>query len=811
MMDSVPNFTPRAQEAIKKSREIAIKYKVKVVKLEHLLLGLVSQGRGLLRESFSLSGYDIDGFRVFIEEWLKKGRAQKGNPQFAAEVKTILELAHKCATDLRQPYVGTEHILLAIMKFNSPAINEVFRKSNVNPKSLIASLRTHLLEGAYLPEIQQQPPFSEREDPPEQSRSTALKAFSINYIELAKKGKFNDVICRDESLTELTEILCRRSKNNPILLGEPGIGKTALVEGLARKIVAGDCADHLLGHVICGLDLASMIAGTKYRGQFEERLKNVIKELQDVPNVILFIDEIHTLVGAGSAEGTMDAANILKPMLARGELRCIGATTFTEYKKTIEKDGALARRFQPIALEEPSAQDAKKILTSLLPTYEAFHYVKYDPKAVEACVDLSIKFIHDRHLPDKAIDLLDQAGSRVKIANLKRPDKAKKIESKLEELMIAEDEATTTTQKTVLATEQEKLFVQYKKIIEQWGKANEEKDFIVSERDIQELISQKLSVPLEQISSSFSSQLLTLEQKLSTTIIGQPLVLKSITESLVRNKAGLGTIKGPIGSFLLLGASGVGKTHTAKTLANVLFGSKENFIKINMTEYSDSFTSSKLIGAAPGYVGYDQAGQLTEAVRKNPYSVVLFDEIEKAHENVIQMLLQILDDGYIRDNMGRDINFRQCIIIITGNVGAEFSKGKSSMVFSRSAEDDVEAQHQRVKEAAVKRFPPEFINRVDDIVVFNNFTSENYGQIVKLHLDNLKGQIEKENISFRVYKSARDLLVQRAITSHDGARPIERLIQTCLATPIAHQILSQPSLTKISITAEEEEFLFKYS
>lgn len=810
-MDSIPNFTPRAQEAIKKSREIAIKYKVKVIKLEHLLLGLVSQGRGLLRESFNLSGYDIDGFRAFVETWLKTGRAQKGNPQFAAEVKTILELAHKCASDLRQPYVGTEHILLAIIKFNSPSIKEIFSKSNVNPKSLIAALRSQLLEGSYLPEIEQLPSLPPPDDQPEPSRSSALKAFSINYIELAKKGKFNDVICRDESLTELTEILCRKSKNNPILLGEPGIGKTALVEGLARKIVTADCADHLLGHVICGLDLASMIAGTKYRGQFEERLKNVIKELQNIPNVILFIDEIHTLVGAGSAEGTMDAANILKPMLARGELRCIGATTFSEYKKTIEKDGALARRFQPIALEEPSSDDAKKILNSLVPTYESFHYVKYDPAAIAACVDLSIKFIHDRHLPDKAIDLLDQAGSKVKIANLKRPEKAKKIEERLEKLMMAEDEATNTAHKTALATEQEKLFVKYKKVIEEWGRSNEEKDFVVTERDIQELIAQKLSVPIDQISSSFTSQLLNLEKNLSKSIIGQPLVLKSITQSLVRNKAGLGSSKGPIGSFLLLGASGVGKTHTAKTLAESLFGSKENFIKINMTEYSDSFTSSKLIGAAPGYVGYDQAGQLTEAVRKNPYSVVLFDEIEKAHENVIQMLLQILDDGFIRDNMGRDINFRQCVIIITGNVGSEFSKGKSSMVFSQSEDNEQEAQRERVKEAARKRFPPEFINRLDDIIVFNNFTSENYREIVKLHLEKLKDQTRQEDVSLRVYKSARDLLVEMAIKSEDGARPIERLIQTRLATPIAHEMLSEPNLVKIAVTAEEEDFLFKYS
>ena len=498
-------------------------------------------------------------------------------------------------------------------------------------------------------------------------------------------------------------------------------------------------------------------------------------------------------------------------MLARGEMRCIGATTFAEYKKTIEKDGALARRFQPIALSEPCVSDCKKILHSLVPTYEKFHYVKYEEGAIDACVDLSVKFIHDRHLPDKAIDLLDQAGSKVKIANLKRPEQAKKIETKLEDLMIEEDNATSVARKTALTNQQEKLFVQYKKVIEEWSQQNEGREFIVTTRDIQDLIAQKLSVPIEQVASSFADQLLHLEDSLSEDIIGQPSALKAISESLVRNKAGLGTTKGPIGSFLLLGASGVGKTHTAKTLASALFGSTENFIKINMTEYSDSFTSSKLIGAAPGYVGYDQAGQLTEAVRKNPYSVVLFDEIEKAHENVIQMLLQILDDGFIRDNMGRDINFRQCIIIITGNVGSEFSRGKSSMLFTGNSGEDREAQAERVKEAARKRFPPEFINRLDDIIVFNNFTAENYFSIVKLHLDKLKNQTKKENVDLRVYKSATELLTQLAIKAEDGARPIERLIQTQLATPIAHHMLSSPELKKIAVTADEKEFLFKYS
>ena len=467
--------------------------------------------------------------------------------------------------------------------------------------------------------------------------------------------------------------------------------------------------------------------------------------------------------------------------------------------------------FSPLRWKSHAQRIAKTILHSLVPTYEKFHFVKYDSEAVDACVDLSLKFIHDRHLPDKAIDLLDQAGSKVKIANMKRPARAKVIESKLEKLMAEEDEAPTVAKKTAIANRQEKLFLEYKSIVEKWSKSNEEREFRVTLKDIYELLAQKLSVPVEQVSSSFVDQLLNLESDLKKNIIGQPQALCALSQALVRNRAGLRSTKGPIGSFLLLGGSGVGKTHTAKTLAKTLFGSKDNFIKINMTEYSDSFTSSKLIGAAPGYVGYDQAGQLTEAVRKSPYSVVLFDEIEKAHENVIQMLLQILDDGFIRDNMGRDINFRQCIIIITGNVGSEFARGKSSMIFTQDSAEDYEAQSERVKEAAKKRFPPEFINRLDDIIVFRNFNKADYFDIVKLHLDELKSQTKKENVDLRVFKSASELLTQLAITTEDGARPIERLIQARLATPIAHHMLSSPDLSRVHITASEEEFLFKYS
>ena len=809
-MDSVPNFTPRAQEAIKKAREFAAHYQTGVVKLEHLLLGLLAQGRGLLREAFSLSDNDLDGFRAFVETALKRGKNTVPHITFAAEVKTILELAYKCATDLNQPYVGTEHMLLSIIKFNSPSIQDLFQGAGVNRKNLTSALRSQLLEAAHIESIHDD--LKSMAAPPVE-KFTARETFGINYNELARRGKFDDVVCQEESLLEITESLCRKGKNNPLLLGEPGVGKTALIEGLSRHIVSGACAEHLIGHSIFGLDLASMIAGTKYRGQFEERLKNLLKELQQVPNLILFIDEIHTLVGAGSAEGTMDAANILKPTLARGEIRCIGATTFPDYKKTIEKDGALARRFQPIILEEPSISEAKRILYSLKGSYEDFHYVSYENEAIDACVELSVKYIHDRHLPDKAIDLLDQAGSRIKISHFKRPKKMRRLEEELEGLMEAEDVATSPLGKDKLLKAQDKLFRKYRKEVDAWSKKNSLHKFPVQALDIQRLVASKIGVPVDQVSSSLLDKLLSLEDDLNKLIIGQKTAIKSLTEALVRNKAGLKDDRSPIGSFMLLGASGTGKTLTARILAKTLFGSKDNFIKINMTEYSDSFTSSKLIGAAPGYVGYEQAGQLTEAVRGNPYSVVLFDEVEKAHENVTQMLLQILDEGLIRDSMGREINFRNCIIIITGNVGAAFTKGKNNMIFSSGPSDDHETIRDNVVSAAQKHFRPEFLNRLDEILVFNNFTEGDYERIIELELSKLKDKLKPQGLNLAVYKTAKAYLRKRSQAANDGARPIERLVQTEIANVLARSILEQEkgSLGRASIKAAHDELIFEYT
>ena len=824
MMDSTPNFTPRAQEALKNSRDLAIDYRSKSVGVDHLLLGLVSQGRGLLREIFDVSGYSIDEFSDSIAESLTKGKSKPKEVNFSEEFKAILAIAFESASSLNQSYVGTEHLLIAIIKYNSPDTEYLFRESGVNQQALSIAIKAHLLESseissslrAEIDSVEEPSPLAINPSPPAQKNqksSSSLESYAINYNDLAIDNKFDKVICRESQLAEITEILCRKSKNNPILLGQPGIGKTALVEGLARSIVKSECSEHLLGHTIYALDLAAMIAGTKYRGQFEERLKNVIKELKELPNLILFIDEMHTLVGAGSAEGSMDAANILKPMLARGEIRCIGATTFEEYKKNIEKDGALARRFQPVHANEPSVNDCKKILKGIANSYEGFHDVKYSQEALDLCVDLSVKYIHDRYLPDKAIDLMDQAGSKVKIDNFKRPERAKKLEEKLEKLMIQEDEAKTKKTKKSLLEKQDTIFIEYKKVIQEWSAQNKLNKYIVGADDIHHVVSKKIGVPVDQISQTSEKQYLQLEPELNKLIIGQEDAIKSICKALIRNRAGLKDKNKPIGSFLMLGPSGIGKTYTAKLLAEKLFGSKDNFIHISMTEYSESHTGSKLIGTAPGYVGFETAGQLTEKVRKHPYSVVLFDEVEKAHENVLQTLLQILDEGIIKDNLGREINFQNCVIMMTGNIGSEIAKGKVGVGFAAASQsNDSDEIKDRVKKEALKKLSPEFLNRLDELIIFNNFKDDNLLNIIDLHLRDLKQKLKQRGITLFVNKSAKIELFNQVSEINDGARPIDRIIQNNITNPLSENLLAKSGeeFKKVKVGFVKEEFNFKF-
>lgn len=788
MDDSLPNFTPRAQEVIKKSRGVALDLNQPVVTLSHLLFSLVSQRGGILREVFGAVGYELDSFKAFLESSLVQGSSATRKVRFSKEFTTVLELAHEYAQRLSHAYVGTEHIFIVILKLNSPAVQSIFKDATIDSQKLGRALKAGLVEAGdmlatFRPQIIINAPQSSSQS------SSALEPFAINYNELAAQGKLGTVVCDDDKIQEITEILCRKSKNNPILLGEAGVGKTALIEGLAQKIASGSAPNFLLSHTIYSLDLASMIAGTKYRGQFEERLKNVIEDIKKLKKVILFIDEIHTLVGAGSAEGTMDAANILKPTLARGEIRCIGATTNAEYKKNIEKDAALDRRFQPVSLREPTKEQAYSILKGIVAGYEDFHGVSYDKDALKLCVDLSVRYIHDRYLPDKAIDIMDQAGSRSKIKNLQRPPEATALEEKIEKLMRKEDRLKTATAKARCVAEQDRLFKEYQNILEEWQAHAGNTPCRVTAEDIYHVVASRIKVPPSEISDRGAKKLLTLEKKLKRRIIGQDCAVKSISQALMRNKSGLKSPSKPVAAFLFLGPSGVGKTYLTQTLADEVFGGKNNLITINMAEYTEQYTGSKLIGSAPGYVGYEASGQLTEKVRKQPYSVLLFDEVEKAHPSVLQMLLQVLDEGTLTDNLGREIIFRNCIIVLTGNVGSAFVRGKVSLGFGEGTVDH-DSVRTKVLDEAKKTFSPEFLNRLDETIVFNNFTKEDFLKIIKLQVAALQSNLKEQGITLKVNSSFVDFICAEATFLEDGARPIRRLLQQYLSDKLARKILS---------------------
>ena len=810
-MDSLPNFTPRAQEVIKKSRTVALDLNQSVVSLPHLLFSLVSQRGGILHEVFAVAGYDLDIFKAFLESSLVQGSSHSKKVRFSKEFSTVLELAHGYAQRLSHAYVGTEHMFITIIKLNSPSIQSIFRDGDVDPQAIGKTLKAGLIEaGDVMATLRPQIIIAPTQRASSRS-SSALEPFAINYNELALQGKLGTIVSDNSKVAEITEILCRKSKNNPILLGEAGVGKTALIEGLAQQIASGTAPEFLTSHTIYSLDLASMIAGTKYRGQFEERLKNVIDEIKKLKNVILFIDEIHTLVGAGSAEGTMDAANILKPTLARGEIRCIGATTMAEYKKNIEKDAALDRRFQPVQLFEPTSEAAYAILKGIAPGYEEFHGVSYNKATLQLCVDLSVRYIHDRYLPDKAIDIMDQAGARAKIQNTQRPQEAVILEEKIEKLMSKEDGLKTPQAKARCVKQQEALFKTYQATLQEWQKSVPAKRCSVTVEDIYQIVASRIKVPISEVSGTGAKKLLSLESKLCRSVIGQQRAVKSISQALMRNKSGLKPSSKPVAAFLFLGPSGVGKTYLTQTLAAEVFGKQNNLITINMAEYSEQYTGSKLIGSAPGYVGYEASGQLTEKVRKQPYSVLLFDEVEKAHPSVLQMLLQVLDEGKMTDNLGREIIFRNCIIVLTGNVGSAFARGKTAVGFSNDPRGDHAAIEAKVLDEAKKTFSPEFLNRLDEVIVFENFSKDDFIKIIQLQLMTLKAHLKEQGIILQIAASFVDFICSHVVELKDGARPIARLLQQYLSDKLARKILSQDieSGTTLGVSVSKQRVYIK--
>ena len=796
------NFTPRAQQVLALARKEADRFNHNYVGTEHLLLGLIKLGQGVAVSVLERMGLDLESVRMEVEKQVGTGPDQKvsGNIPYTPRVKKVLALANKEAKALNHSYVGTEHILLGLLREGEGVAARVLQTLDVD----IQRTRNEILseiDPNFSPEESDEEfeGFEDEEEPLEtgsegKAKTPALRAFGRDLTKLARDGELDPVIGRENEIERVIQILCRRTKNNPVLVGEAGVGKTAIVEGLAQEIGMGNVPEILREKRVVTLDLALMVAGTKYRGQFEERIKAVMDEIRKVKNVILFIDELHTIVGAGSAEGAMDASNIIKPALSRGELQCVGATTLNEYRKYIEKDAALERRFQQVKVEEPSVEDTIAILRGLKDKYEQHHKVSYSPEAIESSVRLTSRYLTGRFLPDKAIDVLDESGARARIGTLTRPPEIKALEEKIE--VINKEKVTAINSQdfekaAALRDTEKQTKKELEDLIASWRSESEEKVVDVEEDDIMAVVSKWTGVPLQRMEEKETEKLLQMENKLKEHVIGQDTAVVAISKALRRSRADLKDPRRPIGSFLFLGPTGVGKTYLARNLAEFMFGDAEALIQIDMSEYMEKFTSSRLIGSPPGYVGYEEGGQLSESVRRRPYSVVLFDEIEKAHPDVMNLLLQILEEGMITDSFGRKVDFRNTIIIMTSNVGAQTIKRQTSLGFGAMSEDnaDFEGMKEKIMEEAKKEYKPEFLNRLDDLVVFKMLEKESLSAIVDLEIGKLLVRLREKEIDLELNTPARDFLIVEGYDPNFGARPMRRAVERHLEDPLAEALL----------------------
>jgi ATP-dependent Clp protease ATP-binding subunit ClpC len=792
-------FTERAQRVILIAQEEAKRLNHDYVGTEHLLLGLIALGEGVAAQVLANLGVDLRRVRAEIEKIVGTGDNVMllGEIPFTPRAKKVLELAVEEAQNMGHNYVGTEHLLLGLIREEEGVAARVLENLGVRLDVVREEVISLLGEGQ--PQQQQQPAASggSGSSSKPKSKTPTLDEFGRDLTVLAREKKSDPVIGRSEEITRLVQILARRTKNNPVLIGDPGVGKTAIVEGLAQKIASGDIPEVLQGRRVMTLDLAAVVAGTKYRGEFEQRLKNIMEEIRRAKNqIILFIDELHTVIGAGAAEGAIDASNMLKPALARGELQCIGATTLDEYRRYIEHDAALERRFQPINVEPPSIEDTVKILLGLREKYEQHHKVKYSEEALKAAAELSERYIPDRFLPDKAIDLIDEAGSRARLQLSTMPKTIKDREGELEALTKDKDNAIASQEyeKAARLRDQEK---ELKKSIEEqkkkWRASREETIPTISEEDIASVVSMWTGVPTMKLTEKESDKLLNMETVLHDRVIGQNEAIHSITQAIRRSRTGLKDPKKPVGSFIFLGPTGVGKTELARALAEFLFGNEESLIRIDMSEYMEKFAVSRLIGAPPGYVGYEEGGQLTEAVRRKPYSVVLLDEIEKAHPDTFNILLQIMDDGHVTDNLGHKVSFKNTVVIMTSNVGARLiSKGKSlGFVSHEDVDKDYTAMKSTVMEEVKRHFNPEFLNRIDDIIVFHPLTREDARKILDIILTRVSKKLANQDIMPELTDEAKNFLVEQGFDPNYGARPLVRIIQRHLEDPLAEEILAK--------------------
>jgi len=807
-------FTDRAKKVMNLARQEAQRFNHEYLGTEHILLGLVQEGSGVAANVLRNMQIDLAKIRTEVEKLVKTGPSMvtMGQLPFTPRAKKVLELSMEEAGNLGHNYIGTEHLLLGLIKENEGIAAKVLTNLGVK----LEDVREEVLEflGA-------EPGEEDDDDTGEtpiggggKSKTPALDAFGRDLTELAREGKLDNVIGRDNEIERVIQILSRRTKNNPVLLGEPGVGKTAIVEGLAQRIVENDVPDLLRDKRIVVLDLALMVAGTKYRGQFEERIKAVMTEVRRVRDVVLFIDELHTLVGAGGAEGAIDASNVLKPALSRGEIQCIGATTLDEYRKHIEKDGALERRFQSVNVDPPTPDEASAILRGLRDRYEAHHRVQFTDAALEEAVDLSVRYITNRFLPDKAIDVMDEAGARVRLKNMVAPPDLKEINVQIEDLDRAKEEAVHNQEFEKAARLRDEAYQLRKKREEaqkEWRaqQAELESSGTVDVDDIRETVSKMTGVPLTRLEKAEAERLLQMEKELAGLVIHQDDAIKAIARSVRRSRSGLKDPRRPMGSFVFLGPSGVGKTYLAKQLAKFMFGDEDAVITIDMSEYMEKHNASRLVGAPPGYVGYEEGGQLTEKVRRRPYSVVLLDEIEKAHPDVFNMLLQIMEEGRLTDSFGRHVDFRNSILIMTSNIGSHLLTGGAGLGFGKtegeaSQKDRQEKLKNDVMSEVQRQFRPEFLNRVDELVVFNSLNEEDLKTIVHLQLAEVLQRAADRGLHLELDELAIKFLIAKGFDADYGARPLRRAIERYVEDPLAEEVLrlGEDTQSRVMISVE---------
>ena len=814
--DKNNNFTPRARKVVELARAEARRFHHNYVGTEHILLGLIKLGEGVAVNVLGRMGLDLKSVRAAVEKQVGPGPEEAKQPDtipLTPRVQKVMAHAQTEARSLGHAYVGTEHILLGLLKEGEGVAARVLLTLNVDlercRKEILADIDPSAASAEATDKPGEDAPSSEEpsDEPPPSRKSgeeggragrgerlSLLKTFGRDLTELAKAGELDPVIGRKEEIRRVVQILCRRTKNNPVLIGEAGVGKTAIVEGLAQEIASGVVPEILLDRKVITLDLALMVAGTKYRGQFEERIKGIMDEIKRAKNVILFIDEMHTIVGAGAAEGAMDASNILKPALSRGEIQCVGATTLSEYRKHIEKDAALERRFQSVKVDDPTPEDAVLILRGIRSKYEEHHKCEYTDAAIEAAVRLSHRYITARHLPDKAIDVMDEAGARARIRSLNIPADIDLVQTDIDKVVQQKEDASRNQkfeEAANLRDTEKKLRAKREKMLEDWRKKRDEKRIVVGEEEMLHIVADWTGVPLNRLEKKETKKLLELEKDLQTAVIGQDRACEVVARALRRSRADLKDPRRPIGSFLFLGPTGVGKTLLARSLAERMFGEKEAVIQIDMSEYMEKFTVSRLIGSPPGYVGHDEGGQLTEAVRRKPYSVVLFDEIEKAHPDVIQLLLQALEDGRLTDSLGRVVDFRNTIIILTSNVGADVLQRNNSVGFDVGVDStrDYEKLKDRIMDETKRAFKPEFLNRLTDIVIFQQLAKTHMTKIVDIEVDKVAKRLLDLGVKLVVNEAARGYLVDNGWDEKYGARPLRRAVERLLEDPLAESIL----------------------